>query len=37
MKQNMIICHNLNGAKKALINGKRYNILGVINLNKLKN
>ena len=33
----MIICHNLNGTKKALINGKRYNILGIINLNELKN
>ena len=33
----MIICHNLNSAKKALINGKRYNILGVINLNEIKN
>ena len=33
----MIICHNLNGTKKALINGKRYNILGIINLNEIKN
>ena len=36
--QNIIItCHNLNSAKKALINGKKYNILGLINLNEIKN
>ena len=36
--QNIIItCHNLNSAKKALINGKKYNILGFINLNEIKN
>ena len=33
----MIICHNLNGTKKTLISGKRYNILGIINLNEIKN
>ena len=33
----IVICHNLNTAKKALINGKKYNILGVINLNQIKN
>ena len=32
-----IICHNLNSAKKALINTKRYNILGLVNLNEIKN
>ena len=32
-----IICHNLNIAKKALINAKGYNILGLVNLNEIKN
>ena len=37
-KQNIfIICHNLNSAKKALFNTKRYNILALANLNEIKN
>ena len=32
-----VICHNLNSTKKALINNKRYDILGQINLNEIKN
>ena len=37
MQNIFIICHNLNSAKKALINAKTYNILGLINLNEIKN
>ena len=32
-----ITCSNLHSAKKALINGKIYNLLGIINLNEIKN
>ena len=32
-----IICHGLNDAKKALVNGKMHNILGVINLTEETN
>ena len=32
-----LICHNLNSAKKALINAKTYSILGLVNLNEIKN
>ena len=32
-----IICQNLNSAKKALINGKLYHLLGIINLQEIKN
>ena len=36
--QNIFITfHNLNSAKKALINGKRYSLLGIINLSEIKN
>ena len=36
--QNVFItCSNLHSAKKALINGKIYNLLGIINLNEIKN
>ena len=36
--QNVFItCSNLNSAKQALINGKIYNLLGIINLNEIKN
>ena len=35
--QNIIICHNLNSGKKVLIDTKRYNILGLVNLNEIKN
>ena len=36
--QNIFLtCHNLNSAKKALINGKRYSLLGIINLSEIKN
>ena len=31
-----IVCHNLNSAKKALINNKIYSLLGIINLNEIK-
>ena len=31
-----IVCHNLNSAKKALINNKIYSVLGIINLNEIK-
>ena len=35
-QNNFIVCHNLNSAKKALINNKIYSLLGIINLNKIK-
>ena len=31
-----IVCHNLKSAKKALINNKIYSLLGIINLNEIK-
>ena len=31
-----IVCHNLNSAKKALINNKIYSLLGIIDLNEIK-
>ena len=31
-----IVCHNLNSAKKVLINNKIYSLLGIINLNEIK-
>ena len=31
-----IVCHNLNSAKKALINNKIYSLLEIINLNEIK-
>ena len=31
-----IVCHNLNSAKKALINNKIYSLLGIINLKEIK-
>ena len=31
-----IVCHNLNSAKKALINNKLYAVLGIINLNEIR-
>ena len=31
-----IVCHNLNSTKKALINNKIYSLLGIINLNEIK-
>ena len=31
-----IVCHNLNSAKKALINNKIYSLFGIINLNEIK-
>ena len=36
-KQILVTCRALNDAKIALINGKIYNILGIINLNKTNN
>ena len=36
-KQIFVTCKELNNAKTGLINGKIYNILGVINLNKINN
>ena len=36
-KQIVVTCRVLNDAKIALINGKIYNILGIINLNKINN
>ena len=36
-KQIFVTCGELNNAKTALINGKIYNILGIINLNKINN
>ena len=36
-KQIFVNCRELNNAKTALINGKIYNILGIINLNKINN
>ena len=36
--QNIFItCQNLNSAKKALINGKIYSLLGIINLQEIQN
>ena len=36
--QNIFItCQNLNSAKKALINGKIYSLLGIVNLQEIKN
>ena len=36
--QNVLITgSNLNSARKALVNGKIYNLLGIINLNEIKN
>ena len=35
--QIFVTCRELNNAKTALINGKIYNILGIINLNKINN
>ena len=36
--QNIFVtCYNLNSAKKALINGKIYSLLGIINLSEIKN
>ena len=36
--QNIFVtCQNLNSAKKALINGKIYGVLGVVNLREIKN
>ena len=31
-----IVCHNLNSAKKALINNKLYAVFGIINLNEIR-
>ena len=36
-KQIFVTCRELNNVKTALINGKIYNILGIINLNKINN
>ena len=36
-KQIFVTCRELNNAKKALMNNKIYNILGIINLNKINN
>ena len=36
-KQIFVTCRELNNAKVALINGKTYNILGIINLDKISN
>ena len=36
-QQVFIICYNLDSAKKALINGKLYSILGIINISEIKN
>ena len=36
-KQIFVTCRGSNNAKTALINGKIYNILGIINLNKINN
>ena len=36
-KKLFVTCRALNNAKRALINGKIYNILGIINLNKINN
>ena len=33
----LITCQNLNSAKKALINGKIYDLLGIINFSEIKN
>ena len=36
--QNIFLtCHSLNSAKKALINGKIYSLLGIVNLAEIKN
>ena len=37
IQQVFIICYNLDSAKKALINGKLYSILGIINISEIKN
>ena len=36
MQNIFIVCHNLSSAKKALINKKIYSLLGIINLNEIK-
>ena len=36
-QQIFIVCYNLDSAKKALINGKLYSILGIINISEIKN
>ena len=36
-KQIFVTCRELNNTKTALINGKIYNLLGMINLNKTNN
>ena len=36
-KQIFVTCRELNDVKKALINGKISNIIGIINLNKIEN
>ena len=36
-KKIFVTCRALNNAKRALINGKIYNILGITNLNKINN
>ena len=36
-QQVFIVCYNLDSAKKALINGKLYSILGIINISEIKN
>ena len=36
-QQIFVTCYNLDSAKKALINGKLYSILGIINLSEIKN
>ena len=35
--QIFVTCRELNNAKVALVNGKIYSILGIINLNKISN
>ena len=37
MQQIFIVSYNLDSAKKALINGKLYSILGIINISEIKN
>ena len=36
-QQVFIVCYNLDSAKKALINGKLYSILGIINISEIRN
>ena len=36
-QQVFIVCYNLDSAKEALINGKLYSILGIINISEIKN